>query len=654
MRTRHTSLSALALLVLVSAGLPGLSQAQHSQTMIVHLVDADLVFVGGIDDWDAYSASPAGDVNGDGYGDLVIGSPKAGEGIPAPGKTYLVLGRPRDEWPGQQNLLAEADASFMGCPSGGMTGRQNYTAGDVDGDGYDDLLISGWKCTETRPYQGKAYLFLGRAEIEWGHDMPVDDADASFLGEQAYDFASYYVSTAGDVNGDGLDDFLVTSPQNGSAGAESGQVYLILGRSQADWGVNQPLALADATFVGEEAGDRAGRSATGVGDVNGDGYDDFLIGSIVSPDGGVGAGESWLILGRAAADWGMHYNLSEADASFLGETAGDEAGRRVAWAGDVNGDGLDDMIVGASRNDQAGAEAGKTYLILGRPAADWGMDFSLAGADAAFLGESSGDQSGRRVSGAGDVNGDGYDDLLIGAPHNARSGMNAGAAYLVYGLPAADWGTAFSLSQADVIYVGEAADYFTGYDVARAGDMDGDGIDDLLIGAYCGKGQAAPGRAYVIYGAGEGLPQPVSFTPDGPQGKVGEWHSFTTSYSDPNGWSDMASARLLLGTSLSDLKALNVLYEPTANALYLRNSSGSAWLGPCTPGANTKLTNNIVQLDCRLSTITHSGEELQVVWRGRWIQKISRSRPLTAHLRAADQAGHDSGFVPLGTWMLLP
>ncbi len=126
------------------------------------------------------------------------------------------------------------------------------------------------------------------------------------------------------------------------------------------------------------------------------------------------------------------------------------------------------------------------------------MDFSLAGADAAFLGESSGDQSGRRVAGVGDVNTDGYDDLLIGAPHNARGGENAGAAYLVYGRPDADWGDAFPLSQADVIYVGEGADHFSGYDVARAGDMDGDGIDDLLIGAYCGKTQAVPGRAYVI------------------------------------------------------------------------------------------------------------------------------------------------------------
>jgi len=621
------------------------------QDTVISLADADLTFEEEASgDWAGYSTSPAGDVNNDGFADIVIGAPFAA----LYGKAYLVLGRARDAWPADYIVLSDADASFLGCTLGNMTGRQNYTAGDVNGDGYDDLLVSGWKCKETQLFQGKTFLFLGRPTVDWGQNCPAEQADASFLGEAGEDWTGYYVSTAGDVNADGYDDMLITSPQCTSVPEERGQVYLILGRAAADWGTNYPLALADASFVGEDAGDRAGRSATGVGDVNGDGYDDVLIGSIVSPDGGAGAGESWLILGRPAADWGMHFSLAGADASFVGESAGDESGRRVAWAGDVNGDGLDDMTTGASRNEQAGAEAGKTYLILGRTAADWGMDFSLAGADAAFLGESSGDQSGRRVAGAGDVNADGYDDLLIGAPHNARGGVNAGAAYLVYGRPGADWGGAFPLSQADVIYVGEGANHFSGYDVARAGDMDGDGTDDLLIGAYAGKVQAVPGRAYVIYGTGEGLPQPVSFTPDGPQGKVGEWHSFTTAYSDPNGWSDIESARLLLGTSIADLKALNVLYEPAANALYLRNGSDTAWLGPCTPGTNAKLTNNIVQLDCRQSTITHSGDELQVVWRGRWIQRTNRSRSLTAHLRAADQAGHDSGFVPLGTWMLLP
>jgi hypothetical protein len=144
---------------------------------------------------------------------------------------------------------------------------------------------------------------------------------------------------------------------------------------------------------------------------------------------------------------------------------------------------------------------GKTYLILGKPAANWGMDRSLAEANAAFVGESANDQAGRRVSGAGDVNGDGYADFLIGAPHNMRGGDLAGAAYLMYGRQdAAAWSSNFSLRHADAVYVGEAEFDAAGYDVASAGDMDGNGFDDILIGAYGSREETdSPGKAHVVF-----------------------------------------------------------------------------------------------------------------------------------------------------------
>jgi len=464
------------------------------------------------------------------------------------------------------------------------------------------------------------------------------------------------VSTLGDVNADGLDDFAITATGNEEGGGfQAGQVYLLLGRAAADWGHDFDLAEADATFLGEAEGDRAGRSATGVGDVNADSYADFLIGAIGSDYGAEDAGQAYLILGRAAADWGRDMPLSLVDASFVGEAAGDQLGRRVAWAGDANGDGFDDFLLGASYNDQVAPEAGKAYLFLGRAAADWGLHYPAVQADASFLGEAEWDEAGRRVSGAGDINHDGYDDFLVGAPHSNRSAGLAGAAYVFYGRPDAGWGHDVPLAEADVIYEGEAGNDRAGYDLARIGDFDGDGVEDMVIGAYrSDEPGGSGGVAYVLFGASTGVPQPIAFAPDVPQGKVGEWHTFTTTYGDPNGWSDIASARLLLGASVADLKALNVLYEPAANALYLRNKADTAWLGPCTPGARTTLTNNIVQLDCSQSSVSGDGETLQVAWRGRWVQRTSRSRHLTGHLRVADQAGYDSGYVPLGSWTLKP
>ncbi len=352
----------------------------------------------------------------------------------------------------------------------------------------------------------------------------------------------------------------------------------------------------------------------------------------------------------------MDYPLSMADASFLGELPGDEVGRRVAGAGDVNGDGFADLLFGASYNDQAAPDAGKAFLVLGRQSADWGMDYSLSLADASFLGEGSLDQAGRRVSGAGDINDDGYADFLIGAPHSSRAAEDGGAAYLLFGGPDAGWGQDFSLTGADFIYVAEAAFDHAGFDIAPAGDMNGDGIDDFLVGAWnASEHGGQSGQSYVILGGGSSAPQPVAFDPDSPEGRVGEWHSFRAEYQDSGGWTDIAVAQMVIGRDPDDRIALNVKYEPADNALYLWDGYGLSWLGPCSPGEAAKLTSPAAQVDCRRTRVSSDGsEQIRVIWRGRWIRPVDNPLNLNAYLRAVDQDGNDSGFDAFGTWTLLP
>ncbi|HNS52186.1 MAG TPA: integrin alpha [Anaerolineae bacterium] len=653
MKRWHTAV-ALVVVLAVSFGIAGSGASGQALSEEHSMANASLTFLGeDIGDWSGYSVSPAGDVNADGYDDLLIGAPYAGEvETKGPGKGYLILGRNSSSWPATHIDLAAADASFLGDLPVGMTARQVYTAGDVNGDGYDDFLISSWKYGGER---GMTALFLGRASVNWGQDYPLRRGDATFLGEEKGDRAGYYVSAAGDVNADGYDDFLITAVGNDEGGGfRTGETYLILGRAAADWGRNFYLSGADASFRGEAEGDAAGRSATGVGDINADGYADFMIGAPFNDEVALDAGQAYLLLGRATVDWGANYPLSQADASFLGEAVGNQAGRRVSGAGDVNADGYDDIILGASYNDQVARDAGKAYLLLGSSAASWGMDYPLSQADAAFLGENLGDQAGRRVSDAGDVNADGYSDFLIAAPHNNRAAKEAGTAYLLLGRPSVDWGPNFSLAQADAFYVGESAFDHAGYDLSAAGDLDGDGRVDLVFGAY-GADENGPqsGNTHLFLSAQ--APFPVSFTPDAPSGKVGEWHLFTNVYRDATGWADISTAEMLLGRSSSDVKGLYVQYRPAENHLYLRDRYGTAWLGPCVPGEATILGNGIVQLDCALCTATNDGgADLQLALQGRWGQPITLPWALTAHLRATDQAGNDSGFLGLGTWTLNP
>jgi hypothetical protein len=229
------------------------------------------------------------------------------------------------------------------------------------------------------------------------------------------------------VNNDGYDDILIGANY---ASSYAGKTYLIFGNKTDQISMDISLSDANASFIGESGQDYSGISVAGAGDVNNDGYDDILIGAYGNDDGGTNAGKTHLIFGNKTDQISMDISLSDADASFIGEASSDYSGRSVAGAGDVNGDGYEDILIGAYGNDDGGTTAGKTYLIFGNEINQISMDISLSDTDASFIGEASSDYSGWSVAGAGDVNNDGHDDILIGA-YNASS--EAGKTYLMFG-----------------------------------------------------------------------------------------------------------------------------------------------------------------------------------------------------------------------------
>ena len=499
--------------------------------MDTSLADSDASFWGEAEDDEAGSGmtlggcgvTRIGDVNGDGYEDLLIGAPRNDEGGNNAGQTYLFLGK-ASAW-AMDTSLADADASFIG--ESGISGHWVSGAGDVNADGYDDFIIGAcYDNNQGGDGAGQAYLILGKAS-GWTMETSLADADASFIGEGDYELAGSSVSGAGDVNGDGYDDFIIAAPFNSEGGHYAGQTYLILGKASG-WTMDNSLADSDASFIGEAEEDRSGYGVSGAGDVNGDGYHDLVIGAWANAESGTNAGQTYLILGKASG-WAIDTSLANSDASFLGERGGSASGLSVSAAGDVNSDGHDDFLIGGRFDSESYDFAGQTYLILGK-VSGWAMDSSLSDADASFWGEAAHDSAGASVSGAGDVNGDGYDDFLIGAYQNAEGGDNAGQTYLIFG-KASGWAMDTTLGDSDASFWGEAAGDGAGASVSGAGDVNGDGADDLLIAApHNSEAGLAAGQVYLIFGESAVGPELSDPTHSPESGRTDTDYTFTVHY----------------------------------------------------------------------------------------------------------------------------
>jgi len=449
---------------------------------------------------DLDAALNADDVDGDGYStcewDCDDNDPSF---HPGAGPDGLLTDRDCDRFMGV-NSLGYAEYSFVGENSGDNAGLLISSAGDVDGDGLDDLMVGAWGNNDGGENAGKAYLVLG-ASLAATSTINLSLADYSFIGENIGDFAGA-VSSAGDVDGDGLDDLLVGAVYNDDAETRAGKAYLVLAASIGSTSTLD-LSLADYSLVGENRGDMAGVSVSNAGDVDGDGLDDLVVGAKGNDDGGSSAGKAYLVLGASLGSTSS-IDLALADYRFVGENSNDVLGHSVSSAGDVDGDGLDDLLLGALGNDDGGDLAGKAYLVLGASLGSTStLDLSLA--DFSFVGESSGDWAGYSVSSAGDVDRDGLDDLLVGAPYaNDGGGSYPGKAYLVLGASLGSTST-IDLSLADYSLVGENSGDSAGISVSSAGDVNEDGPDDLLVGAYHNQdGGRYAGKAYLVLGASLG------------------------------------------------------------------------------------------------------------------------------------------------------
>lgn len=478
-------------------------------------------------DQSAISVSSAGDINGDGFEDLLIGAYKADAFQNArqnAGDSYVIFGG--ESLPSTIDLgnLGSAGVTIYGADINDLSGISVSGAGDVNGDGFDDLLIGARYADgpeNTRSSAGDSYLIFGGPSLPTSINLAnLGSAGVTIFGVETTDWSGFALSNGGDINGDGLNDILIGAIQGDAAEnakLSAGDTYVIFGAVSlpATIDLRNP-GVAGVTLYGADAGDQSGFFVSSAGDVNGDGFNDLLIGASFADGPGnvrANAGESYLVFGGeslpATIDLGA---LGSAGVTIFGAEASDRSGVSVSSAGDVNGDGFDDLLIGACYGDASGnarQDAGESYVIFGGASLPATINLANPGASSVTVfGADAGDKSGRCVRNAGDVNGDGFDDMLIGAFAADASGntkSSAGDSYVIFGrasLPAT-----VDLASPNIpiltIYGVDANDQ-SGRSLSSAGDVNGDGFGDLLIGAITGdsllNGKESAGDSYVIFG----------------------------------------------------------------------------------------------------------------------------------------------------------
>jgi len=345
-----------------------------------------------------------------------------------------------------------------GEDDGDQFGISIANAGDVNGDGYQDLIVGASLSDEGGYSGGKCYLYLGGQVIDTLPRLTIVGKEGERLGSR--------VGGGGDLNGDGFDDFVIYAAGDTNS---AGVVFVYLGGFQPD-------GVPDLIINGSGHGDRFGYAISLAGDLNGDGFSDLVIGAPEANSNG----KIYIYFGSEEPD-------TIADLVIAGLSNDEFFGCAISTSGDVNGDGYDDLLVGARRNSDVSFWAGKAYLYLGGSQMDTTCDLEISG-------EFMGDGFGASVCISPDINGDNYDDFVIGAPYfNTTVGSDVGKVYIYLGGSSLD-------DVVDAEIIGELAQDMFGYSVASE-DIDGDGLADVIIGApNYGGTEVQMGKVYLFYG----------------------------------------------------------------------------------------------------------------------------------------------------------
>jgi hypothetical protein len=428
----------------------------------------------------------AGDVNGDGFSDVIIGAKDFDNGQTNEGKVFVYHGS-ASGLSGTPNWVAESDQPFANF------GHGVASAGDVNGDGYSDIIVGASRFDAGQTNEGKVFLWYG-SSTGLGNDGTTNNADWQGESDQMDAEFGLRVASAGDVNGDGYDDILVSAYEYDSGETNEGKVFVWYG-SSTGLGANGTPANADWTAESDDPTAGFGLRVASAGDVNGDGYADIMV---AAPHFGSGQSDEGKVFLWYGGSGGLGLNGTTNNADWTAES--DQASAQmhhIASAGDVNGDGYSDVLIGARLYDNGQQNEGKMFAWYGS-SSGLGANGTPANADWSYEVNQTNAYLGVPAS-AGDVNGDGYGDVVISAGAYDHTELDEGAVFLFLG-----GSSGISTTYDEFIVGGEDhaafGGSFGGAGIASAGDVNGDGFSDIIIDSRLNNGEEGEGRVFLYYG----------------------------------------------------------------------------------------------------------------------------------------------------------
>ncbi|MFW3147142.1 MAG: putative Ig domain-containing protein [Thermoplasmatota archaeon] len=417
-----------------------------------------------------------GDLNGDGYNDIVFGDFKNNSNGENSGRIIIIFGGP--QLLDRENNLTEPDIEINGENAYDFLGSSLDIVGDVNNDGYDDILVGSPDYFQGL-INGRAYLFFGKRD-NWDSTLSAADADVIINGSSTMEYFGSGISNIGDVNSDGIDDIVLAAPYCSQGETNScGKLYIIFGKN-GKWEPYYSIEdLCDASYYGEVTNQFLSYENNGCGDVNGDGIDDIVVGARFTRVGesGYGTGRVYVIFGKTEG-WSRESSIDCVDVKIDGENNYDYFGSDIAGRGDVNCDGLDDLVIGSPWSDLDGVNYGKAFLFFGRTTG-WEDVTNATDADVTINGYGDYSNLGERVLISSDINSDGKCDVIVSSP-NAPLGDRNGTIILIYGRETG-WEETIAMDDADASIIGEYAYDDFGSEICSMGDVTGDGKDCILV-----------------------------------------------------------------------------------------------------------------------------------------------------------------------------